>query len=157
MKSDYCGEITSLNLKEEVTICGWIHRRRDHGGVIFLDVRYIKGICQAVVNPDNEESFKLAESIRNEYVVQIKGNVRKRLEGTINKSMHTGEIEIEVKILNILSKASTPVFPIDEYQEVNEDVRLKNRVLDLRRTEMNGRIITTVSYTHLTLPTKRIV
>ncbi len=141
MKSDYCGEITSLNLKEEVTICGWIHRRRDHGGVIFLDVRDIKGICQAVVNPDNEESFKLAESIRNEYVVQIKGNVRKRLEGTINKSMHTGEIEIEVKLLNILSKASTPVFPIDEYQEVNEDVRLKNRVLDLRRTEMNGRII----------------
>ena len=141
MKSDYCGEITSSNLKEEVTICGWIHRRRDHGGVIFLDVRDIKGICQAVVNPDNEESFKLAESIRNEYVVQIKGNVRKRLEGTINKSMHTGEIEIEVKLLNILSKASTPVFPIDEYQEVNEDVRLKNRVLDLRRTEMNGRII----------------
>ena len=141
MKSDYCGEITSSNLKEEVTICGWIHRRRDHGGVIFLDVRDIKGICQAVVNPDNEESFKLAESIRNEYVVQIKGSVRKRLEGTINKSMHTGEIEIEVKHLNILSKASTPIFPIDEYQEVNEDVRLKNRVLDLRRTEMNGRII----------------
>ena len=149
MKSDYCGEITSSNLKEEVTICGWIHRRRDHGGVIFLDVRDIKGICQAVVNPDNEESFKLAESIRNEYVVQIKGNVRKRLEGTINKSMHTGEIEIEVKLLNILSKASTPVFPIDEYQEVNEDVRLKNRVLDLRRTEMNGRIITRSKITSL--------
>ncbi len=149
MKSDYCGEITSSNLKEEVTICGWIHRRRDHGGVIFLDVRDIKGICQAVVNPDNEESFKLAESIRNEYVVQIKGSVRKRLEGTINKSMHTGEIEIEVKHLNILSKASTPIFPIDEYQEVNEDVRLKNRVLDLRRTEMNGRIITRSKITSL--------
>jgi aspartyl-tRNA synthetase len=149
MKSDYCGEITSSNLKEEVTICGWIHRRRDHGGVIFLDVRDIKGICQAVVNPDNEKSFKLAESIRNEYVVQIKGSVRKRLEGTINKSMHTGEIEIEVKHLNILSKASTPIFPIDEYQEVNEDVRLKNRVLDLRRTEMNGRIITRSKITSL--------
>ena len=149
MKSDYCGEITSSNLKEEVTICGWIHRRRDHGGVIFLDVRDIKGICQAVVNPDNEESFKLAESIRNEYVVQIKGSVRKRLEGTINKSMHTGEIEIEVKHLNILSKASTPIFPIDEYQEVNEDVRLKNRVLDLRRAEMNGRIITRSKITSL--------
>ena len=142
MKSHYCGEITSSNLKEEVTICGWINRRRDHGGVIFLDVRDIKGICQVVVNPDNEESFKLAESIRNEFVVQISGLVRKRLEGTVNENMHTGEIEIEVKNITILSKADTPVFPIDEYQEVNEDVRLKNRVLDLRRPEMNERIIT---------------
>ena len=142
MKSHYCGEITSSNLKEEVTICGWIHRRRDHGGVIFLDVRDIKGICQVVVNPGNEESFKLAESIRNEFVVQISGLVRKRLEGTVNENMHTGEIEIEVKNITILSKADTPVFPIDEYQEVNEDVRLKNRVLDLRRPEMNERIIT---------------
>ena len=141
MKSHYCGEITSSNLKEKVTICGWIHRRRDHGGVIFLDVRDIKGICQAVVNPDNKESFELAESIRNEFVVQIEGVVRKRLEGTINKNMQTGEIEIEVANINILSKANTPVFPIDEYQEVNEDVRLKNRVLDLRRPEMNERII----------------
>ena len=141
MKSHYCGEITSKNLKEDVTICGWIHRRRDHGGVIFLDVRDIKGICQAVVNPDQKDSFKFAESIRNEYVVQITGKVRKRLEGTINKSMNTGEIEIEVNTINILSKANTPVFPIDEYQEVNEDVRLKNRVLDLRRPEMNERII----------------
>ena len=141
MKSHYCGEITSSNLKEKVTICGWIHRRRDHGGVIFLDVRDIKGICQAVVNPDNKESFQLAESIRNEFVVQIEGVVRNRLEGTINKNMQTGEIEIEVASINILSKANTPVFPIDEYQEVNEDVRLKNRVLDLRRPEMNERII----------------
>ena len=141
MKSHYCGEITSSNLKEEVTICGWVHRRRDHGGVIFLDVRDIKGICQVVVNPDNKKSFKLAESIRNEYVIQINGVVRKRLKGTINKNMHTGEIEIEVKNIDILSKADTPVFPIDEYQEVNEDVRLKNRVLDLRRPEMNERII----------------
>ena len=141
MKSHYCGEITSANLKEKVIICGWIHRRRDHGGVIFLDVRDIKGICQAVVNPDNRESFQLAESIRNEFVVQIEGSVRNRLKGTINKNMHTGEIEIEVSKINILSKANTPVFPIDEYQEVNEDVRLKNRVLDLRRPEMNERII----------------
>jgi aspartyl-tRNA synthetase len=94
------------------------------------------------VNPDNEESFKLAESIRNEFVVQISGLVRKRLEGAVNENMHTGEIEIEVKNITILSKADTPVFPIDEYQEVNEDVRLKNRVLDLRRPEMNERIIT---------------
>jgi len=149
MKSHYCGEITSSNLKEEVIICGWVHRRRDHGGVIFLDIRDIRGICQAVVNPDNAKSFQLAESIRNEYVVQIKGSVRKRLEGTINKNMHTGEIEIEVGDLTILSKAKTPVFPIDEYQEVNEDVRLKNRVLDLRRPEMNERIITRSKITSL--------
>ena len=149
MKSHYCGEITSSNLKEEVMICGWVHRRRDHGGVIFLDIRDIRGICQAVVNPDNAKSFQLAESIRNEYVVQIKGIVRKRLEGTINKNMHTGEIEIEVGDLTILSKAKTPVFPIDEYQEVNEDVRLKNRVLDLRRPEMNERIITRSKITSL--------
>ena len=149
MKSHYCGEITSKNLEQDISICGWIHRRRDHGGVIFLDVRDIKGICQVVVNPDNDQSFKIAESIRNEYVVQIKGIVRNRLEGTINKNMHTGEIEIEVQEIKILSKASTPVFPIDEYQEVNEDVRLKNRVLDLRRSEMNGRIITRSKITSL--------
>ena len=149
MKSNYCGEITSSNLNEEVTICGWIHRRRDHGGVIFLDVRDIKGICQAVVNPDNQQSFQLAETIRNEFVVQISGIVRRRLEGTVNKNMHTGEIEIETKNINILSKANTPVFPIDEYQEVNEDVRLKNRVLDLRRPEMNERIITRSKITSL--------
>ena len=149
MKSNYCGEITSSNLNEDVTICGWIHRRRDHGGVIFLDVRDIKGICQAVVNPDNQQSFQLAETIRNEFVVQISGIVRSRLEGTVNKNMHTGDIEIEVKNINILSKANTPVFPIDEYQEVNEDVRLKNRVLDLRRPEMNERIITRSKITSL--------
>ena len=149
MKSHYCGEITSKNLEQDISICGWINRRRDHGGVIFLDVRDIKGICQVVVNPDNDQSFKIAESIRNEYVVQIKGIVRNRLEGTINKNMHTGEIEIEVQEIKILSKASTPVFPIDEYQEVNEDVRLKNRVLDLRRSEMNGRIITRSKITSL--------
>jgi aspartyl-tRNA synthetase len=149
MKSHYCGEITAANLKEDITICGWIHRRRDHGGVIFLDVRDIKGICQAVVNPDNKESFKLAESIRNEFVVQIHGVVRRRLEGTINKNMYTGEVEIEVINLNILNNAKTPVFPIDGYQDVNEDVRLKNRVLDLRRPEMNERIITRSKITSL--------
>ena len=142
MRSHYCGEITSKNLNEEITICGWIHKRRDHGGVIFLDVRDIKGICQAVINPDNAESFAIAESLRNEYVVQINGIVKARLEGTINKNMTTGEVELESKDIKILSKAETPVFPLDDYQEVNEDVRLKNRVLDLRRPEMNHRIVT---------------
>ena len=149
MRSHYCGDINSSDIGSNIKISGWVHKRRDHGGVIFLDVRDIKGICQVVVNPDNDQSFKIAESIRNEYVVQIKGIVRNRLEGTINKNMHTGEIEIEVQEIKILSKASTPVFPIDEYQEVNEDVRLKNRVLDLRRSEMNGRIITRSKITSL--------
>ncbi|MDC3225919.1 aspartate--tRNA ligase, partial [Gammaproteobacteria bacterium] len=112
------------------------------GGVIFLDVRDIKGVCQAVINPDNAKSFAIAESLRNEYVVQISGVVKARLEGTINKNMLTGEIELESKDIKILSKADTPVFPLDDYQDVNEDVRLKNRVLDLRRPEMNHRIVT---------------
>ena len=142
MRSHYCGEITSKNLDQEVTICGWIHKRRDHGGVIFLDVRDIKGICQAVINPDNAESFSIAETLRNEFVVEISGSVKARLEGTKNKNMLTGEIELVAKNINILSKAVTPVFPLDDYQDVNEDVRLKNRVLDLRRPEMNQRIVT---------------
>lgn len=142
MRSHYCGEITSKNLDQEVTICGWIHKRRDHGGVIFLDVRDIKGICQAVINPDNAESFSIAETLRNEFVVEISGLVKARLEGTANKNMLTGEIELVAKNINILSKAVTPVFPLDDYQDVNEDVRLKNRVLDLRRPEMNQRIVT---------------
>jgi aspartyl-tRNA synthetase len=141
MRSHYCGEITSNNLDQEVTICGWIHKRRDHGGVIFLDVRDIKGICQAVINPDNAESFKIAETLRNEFVVKISGTIRARLEGTVNKNMTTGEVELEANNISILSKAVTPVFPLDDYQEANEDVRLKNRVLDLRRPEMNQRIV----------------
>ena len=149
MRSHYCGEITSKDLEHEVTICGWIHKRRDHGGVIFLDVRDIKGICQAVINPNNAESFAIAESLRNEYVVQISGIVRARLKGTINKNMPTGEIELESKDIQILSKAETPVFPLDDYQDVNEDVRLKNRVLDLRRPEMNQRIVTRSKITSL--------
>ena len=142
MRSHYCGEITSKNLDQEVTICGWIHKRRDHGGVIFLDVRDIKGICQAVINPDNAESFSIAETLRNEFIVEISGLVKARLEGTTNKNMLTGEVELVAKNINILSKAVTPVFPLDDYQDVNEDVRLKNRVLDLRRPEMNQRIVT---------------
>ena len=142
MRSHYCGEITSKNLDEDITICGWIHKRRDHGGVIFLDVRDIKGICQVVINPDNSKSFKIAETLRNEFVVKISGTVKQRLEGTVNKNMTTGEVELNAENIVILSKAVTPVFPLDDYQDVNEDVRLKNRVLDLRRPEMNHRIVT---------------
>ena len=142
MRSHYCGEITSKNLDEDITICGWIHKRRDHGGVIFLDVRDIKGICQVVINPDNSKSFKIAETLRNEFVVKISGTVKQRLEGTVNKNITTGEVELNAENIVILSKAVTPVFPLDDYQDVNEDVRLKNRVLDLRRPEMNHRIVT---------------
>ena len=142
MRSHYCGEITTKNLDKEVTLCGWVHKRRDHGGVIFVDLRDIKGICQVVFNPDSKESFQYAETLRNEFVISVKGFVRNRLEGTINSNMATGEVELVVSSLDILSKATTPVFPLDDYQDVNEDVRLKNRVLDLRRPEMNQRIVT---------------
>ena len=142
MRSHYCGEITIKNLDKEVTLCGWVHKRRDHGGVIFVDLRDIKGICQVVFNPDSKDSFQSAETLRNEFVISVKGFVRNRLEGTINSNMATGEVELVVSSLDILSKATTPVFPLDDYQDVNEDVRLKNRVLDLRRPEMNQRIVT---------------
>jgi aspartyl-tRNA synthetase len=141
MKSHYCGQITSKNVDEEVTICGWVHKRRDHGGVIFIDLRDISGICQVVVNPDQSSIFKLAESLRNEYVLQIKGKIVNRSQETINKNMLTGEIELIATNLVILSKAKTPAFPIDGYVDVNEDVRLKNRFLDLRRTETSERLL----------------
>ena len=141
MRTDFCGRITEEYLDQEVTVCGWIHRRRDHGGVIFLDVRDLKGICQAVISPDNKDAFALADSCRSEYVIQVTGKVRPRPEGTINNKMFTGKVEIDVQNINLLNKAETPAFPLDDYQDVNEDVRLKHRVLDLRRPEMNARIL----------------
>ena len=141
MRTEYCGNVTKEHLGKDVSICGWVHRRRDHGGVIFLDVRDLEGICQAVIDPSNEEAFSLADKCRSEFVVQIKGSVRERPEGTVNSKMKTGEIEIEVSELEVLNSAATPAFPLDDYQDVNEDVRLKNRILDLRRPEMNNRIL----------------
>jgi len=141
MRTDFCGRITEEYLDQEVTVCGWIHRRRDHGGVIFLDVRDLKGICQAVISPDNKDAFALADSCRSEYVIQVTGKVRPRPEGTVNNKMFTGKVEIDVQNINLLNKAETPAFPLDDYQDVNEDVRLKHRVLDLRRPEMNARIL----------------
>ncbi len=141
MRTDFCGRITEEYLDQEVTVCGWIHRRRDHGGVIFLDVRDLKGICQAVISPDNKDAFVLADSCRSEYVIQVTGKVRPRPEGTVNNKMFTGKVEIDVQNINLLNKAETPAFPLDDYQDVNEDVRLKHRVLDLRRPEMNARIL----------------
>ena len=141
MRTEYCGNVTKEHLGKDVSICGWVHRRRDHGGVIFLDLRDLEGICQAVIDPSNEEAFSLADKCRSEFVIKVKGSVRKRPEGTINSKMKTGEIEIEVSEIEVLNSASTPAFPLDDYQDVNEDVRLKNRIIDLRRPEMNNRIL----------------
>ena len=141
MRTEYCGNVTKEHLGKDVSICGWVHRRRDHGGVIFLDIRDLEGICQAVIDPSNEEAFSLADKCRSEFVIKIKGSVRERPEGTVNSKMKTGEIEIEVNELEVLNSAATPAFPLDDYQDVNEDVRLKNRILDLRRPEMNNRIL----------------
>ena len=142
MRSHYCGEVTSKDLNSNISICGWVHRRRDHGGIIFLDIRDIKGICQVVVNPENKAAFDTADICRNEFVIKVTGKVLKRPDGTINANMITGEIELEAENITLLNKAVTPAFPLDDYQDVNEDVRLKNRVLDLRRPEMNNRLVT---------------
>ena len=136
MRSHYCGEITEQLVDETVTFCGWVHRRRDHGGVIFLDVRDREGLVQVVFDPDTVEAFNTADSVRSEYVVQITGRVRARPAGSENDNMTTGKIEILGKEINILNKANTPPFPLDEYSPVGEDVRLKYRYMDLRRDEM---------------------
>lgn len=142
MRSHYCGEVDETLIDKDVEICGWVHNRRDHGGVIFLDVRDREGIVQVVFNPDNKESFSIAEQIRHEYVIQVKGHVRNRPEGMINSKLRSGKIEILGLQLNILNKAETPPFLPDEHQNVGEDVRLKYRYMDLRRPEMFQRLAT---------------
>lgn len=140
MRSHYCGQITSENIDEEVTLYGWVDRRRDHGGVIFLDLRDREGIVQVVFDPDTEQYFERADSVRNEFVLQVKGRVRARTEATINPNMKTGEIEILGKELEILNHSATPPFQLDEHIAVGEDVRLKYRYIDLRRPEMLGKL-----------------
>lgn len=140
MRSHYCGDLRKEHIGEEITLSGWVHRRRDHGGVIFLDVRDRQGIAQVVFDPDRQESFALADSVRNEYVIELKGLVRSRPEGTCNADMPTGEIEVLGKELVILNKAETPPFQLDEHQQVGEDVRLRNRFIDLRRPEMQEKL-----------------
>ncbi len=140
MRSHYCGDLRKEHIGEEIVLNGWVHRRRDHGGVIFLDVRDREGITQVVFDPDREESFALADSVRNEYVIEIKGLVRDRPEGTINAEMLTGEIEVLGKELVILNKSETPPFQLDEHQQVGEDVRLRHRYIDLRRPEMQDKL-----------------
>ena len=140
MRSHYCGELTAKKISEEVTLSGWVHRRRDHGGVIFLDLRDREGITQVVFDPDRAESFALADSCRSEFVVQIKGLVRARPEGTVNPNMVTGEIEVLGHELEILNRAATPPFQLDDHQTVGEDIRLKNRFIDLRRPEIQQKL-----------------
>lgn len=136
MRSHYCGELNEAHIGEEVTLCGWVHRRRDHGGVIFLDLRDRDGLTQVVVDPDTAEAFATADKSRSEYVLQIKGLVRARPEGTTNANMPTGMIEVLGKEVNVLNASETPPFPLDEHVKVGEDVRLKYRYVDLRRPEM---------------------
>jgi aspartyl-tRNA synthetase len=141
MRSHYCGALGTANIDETVTLCGWVDRRRDHGGVIFLDMRDREGIVQVVFDPDTEEHFERADQVRSEYVLKITGRVRARGEGTVNPAMATGEIEVLGKELEILNSAATPPFQLDEHTAVGEEVRLHYRYMDLRRQEMQDRLI----------------
>ena len=134
------GDLRATDSGEEVEIYGWVHRRRDHGGVIFLDIRDRTGILQVVFDPDEEKSFALADSVRNEYVLRAKGKVRPRPEGTVNPDMPTGEVEVLGKELVILNAAKTPPFQLDAHSDAGEDVRLRYRYMDLRRPEMQQRM-----------------
>ncbi|MEP1596626.1 MAG: aspartate--tRNA ligase, partial [Halieaceae bacterium] len=141
MRSQYCGALGTANIDETVTLCGWVDRRRDHGGVIFLDMRDRDGIVQVVFDPDTEEHFQRADRVRGEYVLKVTGRVRARAEGTVNPAMATGEIEVLGKELEILNSAATPPFQLDEYTAVGEDVRLHYRYMDLRRPEMQEKLV----------------
>jgi aspartyl-tRNA synthetase len=141
MRSHYCGALNTANIDEMVTLCGWVDRRRDHGGVIFLDLRDRQGIVQVVFDPDTEEHFQRADKVRSEYVLRVTGRVRARSPSTVNAAMETGHIEVLGKQLEILNSAATPPFQLDEYTNVGEEVRLQHRYMDLRRREMQDRLI----------------
>ena len=136
LESNNCGSLTKKEVDSVVKLSGWIHRRRDHGGVIFFDLRDESGIVQVVYNPDEKDSFSLAESCRNEFVIFVEGKVRERPEGTVNPEMDTGEIEVVGSSLEILNSSLPIPFQLDEYASVGEETRLKYRFLDLRREEM---------------------
>jgi len=140
MRSHYCGDLDASQVDREVELCGWVHRRRDHGGVIFLDVRDRTGIVQVVYDPDVEDSFATADKVRNEFVLRITGRVRLRPSGTVNPDMKTGEIEVLGRTLEILNASLTPPFQLDDYSDAGEDIRLRYRYLDLRRPEMQHRL-----------------
>ena len=138
MRSHYCGQVDDGLIGEEIAVCGWVHRRRDHGGVIFVDLRDREGLLQVVFDPDRPEIFAEAERIRSEYVLAVRGLVRERLEGTINPNMPTGRVEVLAHELVTLNDAETPPFHHDEH--ANEELRLRFRYIDLRREEMLGNL-----------------
>ena len=139
MRTHYCGEIDEFLDGQEIEVCGWVHRRRDHGGVIFIDLRDREGLLQVVFDPDRPEIFAEAERIRSEYVLKVKGRVRLRPEGLVNPNMRTGKVEVLALDLETLNKSETPPFHHDE--QANEDIRLKYRYLDLRRENMLGNLM----------------
>jgi aspartyl-tRNA synthetase len=139
MRTHYCGELNRQNIDQQVSVCGWVNRRRDHGGVIFVDLRDKKGVLQVVFDPDDKNMFALAESVRNEFVLKVDGKVRIRPEGTINKDMPTGEIELLAQHLQILNTSETPPFQLDD-DEVHDDLRLRYRYIDLRKPDMQFRM-----------------
>ena len=141
MRSHYCGELNESHLDQNVLLYGWVHRRRDHGGVIFLDVRDREGVAQVVYDPDTVESFAIAEDVRNEFVIKVEGRVRLRPDGTVNLDMPTGKIEVLGKELEILNTANTPPIQLDEHVDVHEDLRLRYRYIDLRRPEMTEKLL----------------
>ncbi len=139
MRSHYCGAVNTEHLETEVVFCGWAHRRRDHGGVIFVDLRDHTGLVQVVFDPDRADIFALAEQVRNEFVLKVTGRVRSRPEGTINPEMPTGEVEVLGLDLEILNRADTPPFQLDD-NDVSEENRLRHRYIDLRRPVMQDRM-----------------
>ena len=140
MRTNYCGELGKDFAGKSVTVCGWVHRRRDHGGVIFLDLRDTTGMVQIVVNPEQADSFTIADNVRSEYVLKVTGLVEERPQDSENLTLATGEIELRCEEIVVLNIAETPAFPLDQSSDVGEDVRLKNRTLDLRRPEMQNNL-----------------
>ncbi len=140
MRTHRCGELNESHIDREVDLCGWVHRRRDHGGVIFIDLRDREGMVQVVVDPNTPEAFATAEQVRSEYVIKVHGKVRRRPEGTDNPNLPTGQIEVLASSLEILNRAETPPFPLDSEVPVSEEVRLRYRYLDLRRPEMQAKL-----------------
>ncbi|GAB4298148.1 MAG: aspartate--tRNA ligase [Methylophaga sp.] len=140
MRSHYCGEVNETLEGQSVTVVGWMHRRRDHGGVIFIDLRDREGLVQVVCNPEDAECFAVAERVRSEYVLKIEGQVQLRPAGSENPDLKSGKIEIIAKQLEILNTSETPPFPLNELLDVNEDIRLRHRYIDLRRPEMHQRL-----------------
>ena len=142
MRTHYCGSLTQSQLDQTVTLCGWVHRRRDHGGVIFLDMRDREGLVQVVIDPDTPEAFATADRVRSEYVLKITGRVRQRYAGTENANMVSGQIEVLAKHIEVLATSETPPFPLnDDFSNVSEENRLKYRFLDMRRPEMQERMV----------------